>query len=123
MSIILQSVINDASPDKEFVWLKATAKTNLKGYAIVDRTFDSNENVSNEFRHIFFFPNIQVEKDDVVILCTGKGVYRKIVTKDYNFHRFFWGSKECVWNDNGNDSASLIQYTNIKSIKVGAVKK
>ncbi|PWJ97027.1 hypothetical protein BC749_108177 [Flavobacterium araucananum] len=129
MSISLRSVKNAKDPDDEFVWLRATANTSLEGYAIVDRTFDDSEEVSNEFRHIFFFPDLEVEKDDWIVLCTGnskgkdKKKYKKLIKDDSVFHSFFWGSKECVWNDNGDDSASLIKYSSIKSVRVPAVEK
>ncbi|MFH6957323.1 hypothetical protein ACHRV1_07950 [Flavobacterium aquidurense] len=96
----------------------------MKGYAIVDRTFDSNEKVSNEFRHIFIFPNLEVEKSEWVRLCTGNGTYEKVKSKSGVFiHKLFWNSNECVWNNNGGDTATLINYTSIKSVTVPAVKK
>ncbi len=124
MSIILNSVDNASSPQLEFVWLKVIAKTNIKGYAIVDRTFDSNEKISNEFRHIFIFPDLEVEKGEWVKLCTGNGTYGKVKsTSGAYIHKLFWNSSECVWNDNGGDTATLIKYSTIKSVKVPAIKK
>jgi len=123
MSLKLESVDNANTPEEEFVWLKATSKISLKGYAIVDRTF-ADEKISNEFRHIFFFPDIEVEKDDWIRLCTGEGTYRKVKSKSTNYiHYLYWQSAECVWNDNGGDTASLIKYTLVESVKVPPVKK
>jgi hypothetical protein len=125
MSLNLISVENAKTPDDEFVILQANAKINLKSYAIVDRTFGTDKQVSDEFRHIFFFPNLVVEKDDFVLLFTGIGTYEgKTEMEDGSVaHLLFWQSSECVWNDNGNDSASLINYTALKTINVPAAKK
>ncbi|MDQ1164623.1 hypothetical protein [Flavobacterium sp. SORGH_AS_0622] len=125
MSILLHSVANGIKPQEEFVWLMVGAKTSLKGYAVVDRTFDSAEKVSNEFRHIFIFPDIEVEKDDWVALCTGKGEYFTKKTQNglAKIHFLYWQSDQCVWNDKGGDTASLIKYSFVNSVKVPAVKK
>jgi hypothetical protein len=125
MSLNLISVTNAKTPNKEFVMLRADAKINLKKYALVDKTFDSEEKVSNEFRHVFFFPDLVVEKDDFIILYTGIGKYkgRNEMPSGGFVHRLYWESSECVWNDNGNDQASLIEFKHIKSVKVPAVEK
>ncbi|OXG00025.1 hypothetical protein BC749_108142 [Flavobacterium araucananum] len=124
MSLNLLGVENATKPDDEYVILQATAKISLKGYAIVDKTFNPNEKVSNEFRHIFFFPDVVVEKDDLIALCTGKGEYERERLSNGSFtHQFYWQSSECAWNDNGDDNASLINYTILKVVPVPAVKK
>lgn len=124
MSVILYSVENAEKPQLEFVWLKVNAKTNMKEYAIVDRTFDLNEKVSNEFRHIFIFPNLEVEKGEWVKLCTGNGRYEKVKSTGGEYiHKLFWNSSGCVWNNSGGDTATLIKYSTISSVKVPAVKK
>ena len=124
MSIILNSVDNAEKPSLEFVWLEVIAKTNTKNYAIVDRTFDSKDKISNEFRHIFIFPDLEVEKGEWIILCTGNGTYEKVKSKSNVYvHKLFWNSSECVWNNSGGDTATLIKYSAIKSVKVPAVKK
>lgn len=123
MSLKLVRVDNATTPDEEFVFLKATSNIRLKGYALVDRTF-ADEEISNEFRHIFFFPDIEVEKDDWVRLCTGEGTNMKVKSKSTNYiHLLFWQSTHCVWNDNGGDTASLIEYSFIESVKAPAVEE
>lgn len=122
MSLNLIAVENAKTPDEEFVILKVTARVNLKNYAIVDRTFVIGEKVSNEFRHVFFFPDLIVEKDDAIFLCTGIGKYDKAIDNNSTIHLFYWQSDKCVWNDNGNDRASLIRFTPIKTVDVPAVE-
>ena len=124
MGLTITSVTNATTPNEEFVWLKTTEKINLNGYAVVDRTFDPNDNISNEFRHIFIFPSIEIEKNDWVKLCTGTGKYKKVnnTAGGYN-HYFYWQANSCVWNNNGGDKASLIKYNLVNSVSVSALKK
>jgi hypothetical protein len=120
----IQRVINGSSPDKELVVLKATAAINTKGFALVDRTFEENGKVSNEFRHIFVFPELELATGETVIVCTGKGKNGMRELKNgKTFYALYWGSEECVWNDKGGDRASLINFVPINSVIVPAVTK
>src|SRR5258708_20521642 len=47
------SVINASTASEERVVLGAKEKINTKGFALVDRTFHEEANVSNDFRHIY----------------------------------------------------------------------
>lgn len=112
MEISIRLVQNGSTPDEEIVKLRTTTKVNLWGYAIVDRTFDDWGELSNEFRHIFVFPAINVEKDESVWLYSGEGDYKVVSRKGGGYiHKFYWNADSCIWNDNGGDRASLIQYT------------
>ena len=125
MTFEITHVENGATPNEEKVWLKATAPFNTKGFAIVDRTFDESGELSNEFRHIYVFPEIALEKDQIVILRTGKGKngIAKFTDTDEEYHRLYWGSESCVWNDNGGDTATLISFIKVNSKPVPSVKK
>jgi hypothetical protein len=126
MALNLHSVVNASKPIEEIVWLEVTADINLAGHAIIDRTFNLDGKVTNEFRHIFMFPNLDVKKDDWIRVFTGRGSYSKIkIDKKPNnyIHNLYWGSDICVYNDNGGDTVSLIRYTGIKSVTVPAIKK
>lgn len=126
MALNLHSVVNASKPSEEIVWLEVTADMNIAGYAIIDRTFNLEGNITNEFRHIFLFPNLGVKKGDWIRLITGRGSYTKTpIEKKPNsyIHSLYWGSDICVYNDNGGDTVSLIRYTGIKSEIVQAIKK
>jgi len=117
-------VINSNKVGEEIVILNAIGNINTKGFALVDRTFDEKGNVSNEFRHIFVFPSLDVKKGETVVVCSGEGKNGLRETdKGQKFHALFWGSKECVWNDKGGDSATLINFTVVNSVVVPPVKK
>ena len=124
MSLKLHSVVNGKTPNAEYVWAQAAGATNIGGYAVIDRTFEHNSQLSNEFRHIFIFPKLLIADGDWVRLYTGKGVYskQKIDNKENHIHNFYWGAGTCVWNDNGGDIATLIEIKLVNSVTVPAVK-
>jgi len=123
MSLKIISVANGPDPDKEIVWLQTSTGMKLGGYAIVDKTFDSNGNASNKFRHIFIFPDVQIGEKDYVRLISGKGEYKKLNNNVNTItHCFYWNSNECVWND-GGDTARLIKFSVENTLKVPPVDK
>jgi len=123
MSLTIYSVVNASTPDNEMVRLMAKEDIDLKGFAIVDKTFDLKGDVSNQFRHIFTFPDIKIKKADFIRLYSGKGKYEAKKNKNnVTVHYFYWGSKECIWND-GGDVATLIKYSVENTFKVPAIEK
>ena len=124
MSLKIHSVVNASIPAEEFVRLHTTTKMNLKGYALVDRTFDTDGKVSNEFRHIYIFPDLDINPKEWVRLYTGPGKNRSGENDaKEKVHFLYWNAKECVWNDQGGDTATLINYTAVDSKVVPPVKK
>ena len=120
----IEQVNNSNKVEEELVILNAIGDINTKGYALVDRTFDENGKPTNEFRHIFVFPNIEVKKGEKVVVCTGKGKSGpKRLDSGEKFHALYWGANECVWNDDGGDTATLINFTVVNSVVVPPVKK
>lgn len=112
MALKILMVENGSTPNDEVVRLMATTKMNVLGYAIVDRTFDENGLVSNEFRHIYVLPDITLEKDQelMVFTGTGKNGKRKYSDSEREYFECYWGSDQCIWNDKGGDTATLIRY-------------
>lgn len=124
MSLKIFNVENSNDPLKEIVRLRASEKVNLKGYAIVDRTFDQDGSLSNEFRHIYVFPKLELKKGDWVRLYTGKGTYstqQNASSSEETVHKLYWQSGECVWNNAGGDTATLIKFSAEDSKIVPAV--
>jgi len=121
----ITKVLNGSTVEEEKVWLKATAPISTKGFALVDRTFDENEKVSNEFRHIYVFPEYQLAKDQAIVVYTTKGTngFKKYNNSNDKYLALYWGSEECVWNDNGKDTATLINFIPVNSVAVPAVNK
>ena len=124
MSLKIYSVVNASKPLDEIVRLRTSEKINLKGYALVDRTFNSDGSVSNEFRHIYVFPDLVLNPNEWVRVHTGKGKDRVGKNdKDEVVHFLYWNADECVWNDKGGDIVTLIQYSIKSNLKVPPVKE
>lgn len=120
MSLIIQRVFNSNKPEQEFVRLYADIDEKLKGYALVDKTFDNKGNASNEFRHIFLFPDLEVKAGEYIRVYTGNGKYKS--EKNANnviVHYLYWNSDECVWNDKQPDEAILIKFYLKSRKKIG----
>jgi len=119
MALKLISVVNSNTPEKEYVRIQATADTNIQGYAVVDRTFDEDGILSNEFRHIYVFHKLDIKKGDWIRLFSCAGKYNSNVnTGKTHTHNIYWGSKTCIWNDNGLDTASLVKVQLVNSVSV-----
>lgn len=120
----LLEVINDSDPDKEIVRIQVKEGGHTRGYAVVDNTFNADDEPSNEFRHIFIFPRIEVKTGDFIRVFTGEGEYNTITNKkDTITHKLYWNSDACVWNDKEGDEAILIRYGAVNKVVVPPHKK
>jgi len=119
MALKLISVVNGNTPEEEYVRIQASADVNIQGYAVVDRTFDENEILSNEFRHIYVFHKLAVKKGDWIRVYSCPGKYKSSInTGKTKTHYLYWGSKTCIWNNNGLDIASLVKIELCNSVQV-----
>jgi hypothetical protein len=113
MSLKIINLIKDGGKDNEYILLVATQNVNISSYAVVDRTFDKNGNLSNVYKHFYRFPSKDVKKGEYVSLRTGKG---KNIISDIGgkpVHRFFWGSDAALWNDSEVEKAELLKVETI----------
>ncbi|MBN8876745.1 MAG: hypothetical protein J0I32_04310 [Sphingobacteriales bacterium] len=120
MSLRIDNLKKDGDASEEYLLLEATENINLHDYAVVDRTFDTNGDLSNLFRHYFRFPAIHVKKGEFVSLRTGKGTY--VVGKTTNghpVHRIYWGSDAPIWNDNNIETVEVLRVATIAQTATG----
>ncbi|MCD9017518.1 hypothetical protein [Parachryseolinea silvisoli] len=125
MSLTLHSVVNGTTPQAEFVWIRVDVDVNTRGYALVDRTLTADGQVSNEFRHIFVFPNLAVRRGDWIRLFTGTGNFSRNEADGSpgNFiYNLYWGANACVYNNRGGDIVTLLRYTTINQVTVPSVQ-
>lgn len=124
MDLEIVRVHNASTPQGEYVVLKATADTNLHRYAVVDATFNPDDSMSNEHRHVYFFPARPLKKGDYIVLSSGTGSNgtKGTFKEGTSYHEYFWQSGNCIWNDSG-DYASVIEYANGNTVVVEAIKK
>jgi len=121
MSLEIISINNNGDASEEYILLRATKQINLNNYAVVDRTFDDNGNVSNVFRHFYRFPSQIVQQNEYVSLRTNKGTYvlGKLADNISIVHRFYWGSDAAIWNDGNIESAEVLKVETVSRKATG----
>lgn len=103
--------------EKERIVIDVIENANLKFYMIFDTTYSKQHYISNKLRHPYWFPEIEVTEDDVIILYTKKGKYSwKKRIDGATTHFFYWGLDSNVWNDDG-DAAILFEIDGWESLK------
>jgi len=81
---------------EERVTFTAQAETNLRNYLIYDTTFTAEGEQSNKGRHVFRFPDYEVEacQEITLIIKTGIKIKRPAT--------FYWHRSSPVINDTGD---------------------
>lgn len=99
----------------ERIHLLVTSNCYIGKYILTDSTYLKDGTVSNKLRHLYWFPDLEVYKNQSIILYTREGiphysedVYGNIV------HNLFWELNRTVWNKEG-DCAILCELNNWKS--------
>lgn len=122
MKLEIIGVGNTDGLENECVNLKALEDCNLGDYLVADCTFIDEHDISNTFRHTFFFPSWKVKKGEEVLLWTsGEFEPQKNEFNGLTVHQFSWGSNEQIWNDDG-DCAFLFEIKEWQSFKVASKK-
>lgn len=121
MSLKIVAIQNNGNASEEYVLLKATKGINLINYAVVDRTFDEEDNISNIYRHFYRFPSQHVKEGEYVSLWTAKGAYNYGTLKDGTspVHRFYWCSDAPIWNDGNIESAEVFKVETVSKKSTG----
>lgn len=104
MKIKIHSIEGGGDLNKEAVWLDVQEDVpNLAFFAICDSTYTNEHQISNELRHIYWFPARQVKKGDWIKLMTKEGV-SQTATNDRGTatHIFFWNLGRTIWNKAGD---------------------
>lgn len=119
MKLKLVSINGNGDFDKEHVLLKALDDCDVGRYMLADSTYTASKQVSNKLRHIFWFPDKTVKKDDLISVWTKSGNDTTSKTDSGTpVHRFFWNLKTAVWNDEG-DCGILFEIADWKSLAAG----
>lgn len=115
----IHSVADKGDLSKECVWLQVLEDiADLGNYMLCDTTYIDANQVSNELRHLYWFPSKAVKKGDWVRLMTGSGTN---AATDNNLksktHTFYWKLGRTVWNKAG-DAAVLFNLSSRSILKV-----
>lgn len=109
MKVKILSVHNQGNFDEEYVLLEVVSDCDIGKYVLADTTYTSTGTVSNKLRHVYWFPDKDVKKGELVSLRTKAGTNTELTNSSgTKVHRFYWGLKTSVWNDDG-DCAVLLQ--------------
>lgn len=117
MKLKITSINEKGDASKEYVSIEVLEDCNLDHFGVADTTYTSDDKISNKLRHFYWFPPTKVIAGERVVLRTGTGTnddYKNSAGK--KVHRFFWGLKSSVWNDDG-DAAVLFQIETWKTTR------
>ncbi|HEX8620946.1 MAG TPA: hypothetical protein VF718_03175 [Allosphingosinicella sp.] len=109
MDVQINTIRKEGDASEEYILLDVLADCDIGEYLIADNTFTDKGNVSNKLRHVYWFPDKQVKKGELVSLRTGKG--KNTTTTNNNgikVHRFYWNLGSPVWNDDNADAGILM---------------
>jgi hypothetical protein len=110
MKLRIDNVVAKDKKRGERVLFTVLEDCDLTHYMVMDSTFTTEKEISNEHRHVKWFSSLAVKKGERVCLYTGVGSYSKDVHDGITWHKIFWGLKSAVWNDDG-DCAVLFELT------------
>jgi len=112
MKLEIKYVKDHGEIKSERIVLKVLSNTNIGTYIVSDTTYYSENEVSNELRHVFWIPDKEVERGDLVVVYTRSGKNKTVKNKSgNNTHFFYWGLSKTVWNKDG-DAAILLSLSN-----------
>lgn len=99
--------------ETEKVVIEVLEDCNMDRFLLFDTSYDENGIKSNKNRHMYLFPDIQVQKDDFVVLHTRQSRMNDIPsfqnkrgTMTYNL---YWNLNAPIWKHPGG-SAYLVHY-------------
>lgn len=110
-ALSIHSAEHKGELDKECLWLDVHEDiSSLSNYSVCDTTYTDDNHISNELRHVFWFPTKAVKKGDWVRLMTKVGVSSTASnTRGGTTHTFYWQLGRTVWNKDG-DAAILFKH-------------
>lgn len=112
MQIKIIAIEGKGDLEKEAVWLECAEDCALQNYAVCDTTYTDENHISNELRHIYWFPTKNIARGDLIVLRTKDG---QNTTSSNNrsttTHHFYWKLGRTIWNKEG-DCAVLFRFAN-----------
>ncbi len=114
--------IRNAGESNERLLIRVTKDCNLRGYMIIDNTYEENGELSNVNRHVFVFPDYKVAEGNIIRLYTRRGINKETdgtfgKTEIVRYYNFYWGFDDgcTVWNKDG-DTPYILHYDEVVPI-------
>jgi hypothetical protein len=109
MKLQIMEIIDRGVANKERLWMRVLADTNLQFYIVFDTVYTSANAISSSQKHAFWFPPTPVKAGDNVILVTGPGTRSQTLNSSGGTDHFFhWGFPNTIWNQK-EDCAVLFE--------------
>lgn len=111
--------IRNAGESMERLLIRVVKDCNLRGYMVIDNTYEENGELSNVNRHVYVFPNYEVSEGNIIRLYTRQGTNKETdgtfgKTETVKYYNFYWGFDDgcTVWNKDG-DTPYLLHYDEV----------
>lgn len=111
--------IRNAGESNERLLIRVTKDCNLRGYMIIDNTYEENGELSNVNRHVYVFPDYKVIEGNIIRLYTRRGKNMETdgtfgKTEKIRYYNFYWGFDDgcTVWNKVG-DTPYILHYDEV----------
>ena len=107
MKLLLIGVKNAGSLPGERLLIRVRDDTDVGEYLLADTTYQGEGQVSSKLRHVFWLPDREVSRGDLVVVYTKEGADKSRENESGNrTHFLYWGLDRTVWNKSG-DAATL----------------
>ena len=118
MKLKIYKIEGKGDLDKEVIWFDVVEDiSDLVYYIVSDTTYTDDNHISNELRHIYWFPSKSVKKGDWIALRTKNGTNSTVKNdRGGNTHTFYWNLGRTIWNKDG-DAAILFKVENWNVVK------
>lgn len=111
MKIEIRSFADKGDFESERMSLRATANVDLGAHAIFYLKLNSNGKPSSGKKVAYWFPDLELKTNDLVVVYTKKGERRtKTLDDGTTAHFFYWGLDKPIWNQPGA-ACSLLAIT------------
>ena len=118
MKLKIHSIADKGELTKELLWIEVLEDvSDLTYYMVCDTTYTEEHSISNELRHVFWFPKKAVKKGDWIALRSTKGQETSLTNNSKTTtHTFYWGLGRTIWNKDG-DCAVLFHLNTWKALR------
>ncbi len=108
MNLQFSSFAEPGVLSNERLILKASAALNVGDYVIL-RSLVSDGNPTAGWKGAYWFPDLEVSANDLVVLYSKKGSQStKVLKSGRTAHFFYWGRTEPMWGNNGHGAVILL---------------
>src|SRR5208282_4518684 len=99
MKLEITQIVDRGVINKERLWLKVLANTNLQYFVVLSTFYISENSISTFPKYAYWFLSKEVKTGDNVILYTGSGTpSTEINNMGSTNHFLYWNLEKTIWN-------------------------